>query len=72
MKFKSGTRRRALEYEKDWVQRWKQDNTFEKSVENRSKDNSYVFSETKSIPKRSHLFFFGLIARTSIVGGIIE
>ena len=43
MKFKHGTRRRALEYEKDWVQRWKQDNTFEKSVENRSKDNSYVF-----------------------------
>lgn len=43
MKFKSGTRRRALEYEKDWVQRWKQDRTFEKSVEQRSKDNSYVF-----------------------------
>lgn len=43
MKFKSGTRRRALEYEKDWVNRWKDDNTFEKSVENRSKDNSYVF-----------------------------
>lgn len=43
MKFKSGTRRRALEYEKDWVQRWKQDKTFEKSVEQRSKDNSYVF-----------------------------
>lgn len=43
MKFKSGTRRRALEYEKDWVQKWKADKTFEKSVENRSKDNSYVF-----------------------------
>ncbi|MEO5691085.1 MAG: isoleucine--tRNA ligase [Candidatus Saccharimonadales bacterium] len=43
MKFKSGTRRRALEYEKDWVKRWKDDRTFEKSVENRSKDNSYVF-----------------------------
>ncbi len=43
MKFKSGTRRRALEYEKDWVQRWKQDKTFEKSVENRPKDNAYVF-----------------------------
>lgn len=43
MKFKSGTRRRALEYEKDWVQKWKQDGTFEKSVENRPKDNSYVF-----------------------------
>ncbi len=43
MKFKSGSRRRALEYEKDWVQRWKQDRTFEKSVEQRSKDNAYVF-----------------------------
>lgn len=43
MKFKSGTRRRALEYEKDWVQRWKEDRTFEKSVEQRSKGNSYVF-----------------------------
>jgi isoleucyl-tRNA synthetase len=43
MRYKSGTRRRALEYEKDWVQKWKADKTFEKSVENRSKDNSYVF-----------------------------
>ncbi len=43
MKFKSGTRRRALEYEKDWVQRWKKDQTFEKSVGNRPKGNSYVF-----------------------------
>lgn len=43
MKFKHGTRRRALEYEKDWVQRWKENKTFEKSVENRSADNAYVF-----------------------------
>ena len=43
MKFKHGTRRRALEYEKDWVQRWKKDDTFKKSVENRPKDDSYVF-----------------------------
>jgi isoleucyl-tRNA synthetase len=43
MKFKSSTRRRALEYEKDWVQRWKANKTFEKSVENRSRDNAYVF-----------------------------
>ena len=43
MKFKANTRRRALEYEKDWVQKWKLDKTFEKSVENRSKDNAYVF-----------------------------
>lgn len=43
MKFKHGTRRRALEYEKDWVKRWKQDKTFEKSVENRPAENAYVF-----------------------------
>lgn len=43
MKFKSGTRRRALEYEKDLVQQWKKNKTFEKSIENRSAENSYVF-----------------------------
>ncbi len=43
MKFTAGTRRKALEYEKDWVERWKADKTFEKSVEQRPKDNSYVF-----------------------------
>lgn len=43
MKFKAGTRRRALEYEKDLVQHWKKNGTFEKSVENRPKENSYVF-----------------------------
>lgn len=43
MKFKHGTRRRALEYEKDWVETWKKNKTFEKSVENRPKDNPWVF-----------------------------
>jgi isoleucyl-tRNA synthetase len=43
MKFKSGTRRRANEYEKDLVNYWKKNNTFEKSVEQRPLDNSYVF-----------------------------
>ena len=43
MKFKHGTRRRAAEYEKDWVQRWKDDQTFERSVAQRSADNAYVF-----------------------------
>ena len=43
MKFKHGTRHRAAEYEKDWVQRWKDDNTFEKSVAQRPADNAYVF-----------------------------
>lgn len=43
MKFQAGKRRRAIEYEKDWVQRWKADKTFEKSVEQRPKGNAYVF-----------------------------
>ncbi len=43
MKFTHGTRRRAAEYEKDWVQRWKDDQTFEKSVVQRPADNAYVF-----------------------------
>ena len=43
MKFKHGTRRRVAEYEKDWVQRWKDDQTFEKSVAQRPADNAYVF-----------------------------
>jgi isoleucyl-tRNA synthetase len=43
MKFKSGTRRRALEYEKDIVLQWKKNKTFEKSVEMRPKEDSYVF-----------------------------
>jgi isoleucyl-tRNA synthetase len=43
MKFKANTRRRALEYEKDLVQQWKKNKIFEKSVEQRSTSNSYVF-----------------------------
>ncbi|RKW01904.1 MAG: hypothetical protein D8B38_03860, partial [Candidatus Saccharimonas sp.] len=43
MKFTYGTRRRAAEYEKDWVQRWKDDQTFQKSVAQRPADNAYVF-----------------------------
>jgi len=43
VKFKSGTRRRAAEYEKALVKKWQEDQTFEKSVEQRSADNAYVF-----------------------------
>lgn len=43
MKFKSGSRRRALEYEKAIVDYWKKNKTFEKSIAQRSVDNSYVF-----------------------------
>jgi isoleucyl-tRNA synthetase len=43
MKFKKGTRRRALEYEKDLVRYWKKNRTFEKSIEQRPKDKTWVF-----------------------------
>jgi isoleucyl-tRNA synthetase len=43
MKFEKNTRRSALEYEKDLVSYWKENKIFEKSVESRSKDNTYVF-----------------------------
>lgn len=43
MKYKSGTRRRALDYEKDLVRYWKENRTFEKSVESRPENNRYVF-----------------------------
>jgi isoleucyl-tRNA synthetase len=43
MKFTQGSRRRAKEYEKDLVRYWKENKTFEKSVENRPKENSFVF-----------------------------
>lgn len=43
MKFTSGTRRRALEYERDIIEQWKKNKTFEKSVEQRPEDKSFVF-----------------------------
>lgn len=43
MKFKKNSRRRALEYEKDLVQYWKEHKTFEKSVEQHPATNNYVF-----------------------------
>ncbi|OYW44650.1 hypothetical protein B7Z28_00020, partial [Candidatus Saccharibacteria bacterium 32-45-3] len=43
MKYKSGTRRRALQYEKEWAKTWQKEGTFDKSVEARSGDNSWVF-----------------------------
>lgn len=43
MKYKSGQRRKTVEYEKGLVQYWKENKVFEESVEQRSKENSYVF-----------------------------
>jgi len=43
MKFQANSRRRALEYEKDWAKRWSKDKTFEKSVKQRPVDRQWVF-----------------------------
>lgn len=43
MKYKANTRRRALEYEKEWAKNWEKEKTFEKSVEQRPADNQWVF-----------------------------
>ena len=43
MKFKKGTRRKPIEYEKDLVLQWKKNETFEKSIAMRPKENGYVF-----------------------------
>lgn len=43
MKYKKGTRRKPLEYEKDIVRYWKEDHTFEKSIAQRPASSSYVF-----------------------------
>ena len=43
MKFKQGTRRASLEYEKDLVNYWRDNKIFEKSVKMRPAADSYVF-----------------------------
>jgi isoleucyl-tRNA synthetase len=43
LKFKKQTRRKALEYEKDLINYWKDNKIFEKSVDQRPLDDSYIF-----------------------------
>lgn len=43
MKYQAGKRRRASEYERALVEWWKKNHIFEKSVEQRPVDDSYVF-----------------------------
>jgi len=43
MKFKAGSRRKAIDYEKDLIDYWRKNKIFEKSVEMRPADKSYVF-----------------------------
>ena len=43
MKYRAGERRKAIEYEKALIGWWKKNQTFEKSIEERPVDKSYVF-----------------------------
>ena len=43
MKYRAGTRRKAIEYEKAITKWWKKNKTFEKSIEQRPINKSYVF-----------------------------
>lgn len=43
MKFKKADRQKPVEYEKELVEIWNNNNTFEKSVSRNPKDNSFVF-----------------------------
>jgi isoleucyl-tRNA synthetase len=43
MKFEAGKRRKPIEYEKDLIGYWRDNKTFEKSVEQRPAADSYVF-----------------------------
>jgi isoleucyl-tRNA synthetase len=43
VRFKKGTRRKPIDYEKDLIDHWKAHKTFEKSVEMRPKENAFVF-----------------------------
>ncbi|HEV2403318.1 MAG TPA: isoleucine--tRNA ligase [Candidatus Saccharimonadales bacterium] len=43
MKFKQGTRRKPVEYEKELIHYWKEHETFKRSIERRSASDSYVF-----------------------------
>jgi isoleucyl-tRNA synthetase len=65
MKYQKGTRRRALEYEKDLVKYWKDNKTFEKSVEQRPADNAYVFYDGPP-------FLTGLPHHGHVLGSVIK
>lgn len=43
MKYKKGTRRKAIEYEKNLVAYWQDNDTFKKSVAQRPQESGYVF-----------------------------
>jgi len=76
MKYKHGTRRRALVYEKELVEYWKKNQTFEKSIDIRPVDNPFVFYDgppfLTGTPHHGHLLIStvkDLIARYKTMQG---
>ena len=65
MKFKANTRRRALEYEKALLNYWKENKTFEKSIENRPASNAYVFYDGPP-------FITGVPHHGTLLSGIVK
>lgn len=65
MKFKANTRRRAIEYEKALLGYWKENKTFEKSVENRPASNAYVFYDGPP-------FITGVPHHGTLLSGIVK
>jgi hypothetical protein len=55
VKFQKGTRRKAIEYEKDLIKYWRDNKIFEKSVEMRPVADSYVFYYWCTAPR--HITF---------------
>lgn len=59
MKYQSGQRRKAIEYEKDLANWWKKHQIFGKSISQRSIDDSYVFYDgppfLTGLPHHGHL-----------------
>lgn len=59
MKYKTNSRRNTIEYEKALSDWWKKNRIFEKSVEERSADNAYVFYDgppfLTGLPHHGHL-----------------
>jgi len=65
MKYKQGTRRKPIEYEKDLVNYWQKNKIFEESVNFRPKDNSYVFYDGPP-------FITGVPHHGTLLSGIVK
>jgi len=65
MKFKANSRRPVIEYEKDLVNYWRDNKIFEKSVEQRSAADSYVFYDGPP-------FLTGLPHHGSLLSSIVK